>query len=65
MVEGEGKGGGGGERKGMGNEKATRSVRKDFIIRPATGFWYFSQKLLCLSSQLQIIQKVAEGNLSS
>ena len=26
------------EREGMDNEKATRSVRKDFIIRPATGF---------------------------
>ena len=30
--------GGEGEREGMDNEKATRSVRKDFIIRPATGF---------------------------
>ena len=30
--------GGEGEREGMDNEKATPSVRKDFIIRPATGF---------------------------
>ena len=30
--------GGEGEREGMDNEKSTPSVRKDFIIRPATGF---------------------------